>query len=127
MTRTVKLRIRKFIIQLTSGVVVILGDRRSVGVFDSAVFGDRSIERREFCTGEGVARREFCTGDGEPGSGFDTPLPNLLTLGVAREVLFCEPSDIPDLLNTQISESHKIKSKDSQPKMQVNPQTLTFK
>lgn len=33
-------------------------------------------------------RREVCKGEGDSDSGLDTPLPSLLTLGVAGDVLF---------------------------------------
>ena len=61
---------------LTSGGVVILGDRRSMLGLEETDRGDRSIERRE-----------FCKGDGESDSDLATPLVGLLTLGVAGDAL----------------------------------------
>lgn len=53
-----------------------MGDRRSMAGFEVTVRGDRSTESREFCKGEG-----------ESDSDLATPLPGLLTLGVAGDAL----------------------------------------
>lgn len=62
---------------LTSAGVVGLGDFLSATGFEFKGRGDDfSAERREACNGEG-----------DSDSGLDTPLPSLLTLGVAGDVL----------------------------------------
>ena len=52
------------------------GDLRSTEDFDGTDLGERSMERRE-----------FCKGDGESVSDFTIPLPNLGILGVAGDTL----------------------------------------
>lgn len=61
---------------LGGGVEATFGDRRSMEGFELIDRGDLSTESREFCRGE-------C----ESVSGLVTPLPTLLTLGVAGEAL----------------------------------------
>lgn len=69
----------RILLKLTSGVdrvVLRLGDRRSSTGFGVTSFGDRSTETLEFCRGEA-----------ESASDFATPLPDLLTPGVAGDAL----------------------------------------
>lgn len=73
-------------LRLTSGGVPSLGERRSIVGFDGTDLGDRSIERREFCSGEG-----------ESASDLVTPLVDLLTRGVAGDTLLLGVSDKADL------------------------------
>lgn len=74
--------------------------------------GDRSIERRGICIGEGKSESVFA----------DPALPILLTLGVAGVVLLLEASDKPDLIKIQALEQTKIKPKE----MSNTHPTVTF-
>lgn len=66
--------------------------------FDSTDFGDRSTDKRAFCTGDGNAESDLV----------DPVLPSLLTLEVAGVVLLFGVSDKPDLLKIQNSETLEI-------------------
>lgn len=76
-----------------------------IGGFDSTDFGDRSIEERDFGTGEdgfGAGEVGFGTGEGDPESDLVDPfLAILLILGVADAVFPFKASDRPDLLNVR--------------------------
>lgn len=68
--------------------------------FEATDRGDRSTEMRGLCRGEG-----------ESVSDLATPLPNLLTLGVAGEGLLLGVSDKVDLLKFKTWYEHVIRSR----------------
>lgn len=82
-------------LQLTSGGVLPFDKRRSAVGFESTDLGERSIERREFGSGEDELESDLAGA-----------LAILLTLGVAGVVLLGRVSDKPVLSNTQILDFH---------------------
>lgn len=77
-----------------------MGDLRSMVGFEATDLGDRSTEIRGLCRGEG-----------ESVSDLATPLPNLLTLGVAGEGLLVGVSDKVDLREFKTWQGHMIRSR----------------